>query len=266
MPETHALKRKRDLHVVLLALFISVILALIVGGGAFFWNELEQAKADSAALAKQVKDLGGTPVVAPPPLKGISNDDVRAIVNDELSKHKITLTQAQVSQIAGVAAGMVPKPKNGATPSQAQVQGVVSATIQGFCAQPSKPCQGKTGPKGKDAPPITAAQLSAVVEAFCGEDAAKCRGSRGDTGPAGRGIKSIAKSGETLTVTYTDDTVDTFTVPDGATGATGPEGRGIAKTECQQDGTWLFTYTDGTTQPVDGPCRVQPVPSVPVNK
>lgn len=62
MPESHALKQKRDLHVVLLALFCSIVLALLVGGGAFFWNVLEQTRSDNAALAKQVRSLGGQPV------------------------------------------------------------------------------------------------------------------------------------------------------------------------------------------------------------
>lgn len=223
-------------------------------------DDLEKSRADSAALAKQVKQLGGTPTVAPSPIKGVSNDDVRAIVTDELSKSKIDLTQTQVSQIARVAAAMVPKPKDGITPSSTQVQGVVSATITAFCAQASQPCRGKEGLKGKDAPPITEAQLSAVVGAFCGADAVNCRGPRGEAGSDGRGIKSVTKSGETVTVTYTDGTTDTFTVPDGKDGAAG---RGIAKIECQDDGTWLFTYTDGTTATVDGPCRVHVVPSLP---
>lgn len=222
-------------------------------------DDLEQSRADSAALAKQVEELGGTPTVAPPPIKGISNDDVRAIVNDELSKHKIALTQSEIDQIARVASSMVPKPKNGTTPSSAQVQGVVSATILTFCAQDSQPCRGGEGPKGKDAPPITEAQLSGAVGAFCGEDAVNCRGPRGETGATGRGIKSITKSGETVAVTYTDDTTTTFTVPDGQVGPVGPQGepgRGITSTKCQDDGTWLFLYSDGSTETVEGPCRI----------
>lgn len=225
-------------------------------------DDLEQTRADNAALAKQVEELGGTPTVAPPPTKGISDEDVRAIVTDELSKQKVNLTQVEVDQIARVAATMVPKPKNGTTPSAAQVQGVVSATILTFCAQDSQPCRGGEGPKGKDAPPITEAQLSGAVGAFCGEDAANCRGPRGETGSAGRGIKSITKSGEIVTVTYTDDTTITFTVPDGQVGPQGTPGRGIVSTKCQEDGKWLFTYSDDSTEIVDGPCRVVG-PSVP---
>lgn len=36
----------------------------------------------------------------------------------------------------------------------------------------------------------------------------------------------------------------------------GPQGVGIAAIVCQDDGTWLFTLTDTTTQTVPGPCRI----------
>lgn len=45
----------------------------------------------------------------------------------------------------------------------------------------------------------------------------------------------------------------------GTTGPAGPKGepgRGIADTDCQEDGTWLITYTDGTTSTSRGPCRI----------
>lgn len=45
---------------------------------------------------------------------------------------------------------------------------------------------------------------------------------------------------------------------DGAPGAEGPrgaEGRGIATVTCQQDGSWSFSFTDGTTASTTGPCR-----------
>ncbi|NLA77883.1 MAG: hypothetical protein GX851_08685 [Clostridiales bacterium] len=43
-------------------------------------------------------------------------------------------------------------------------------------------------------------------------------------GDAGRGIESIVKTGETLSVTYTDATTDVFTVPDGSRGESGADG------------------------------------------
>lgn len=138
----------------------------------------------------------------------------------------------------------------------------VASAVATYCNARGE-CQ---GPKGKAAPPITEAQLSAAVGAFCGEDAGNCRGPRGEIGPSGRGVKSITKSGETVTVTYTDDTTITFTIPDGMVGPVGPQGRGIADTDCVEDDTgshWEITYTDGTTDTARGPCRaVATLPSV----
>jgi hypothetical protein len=43
---------------------------------------------------------------------------------------------------------------------------------------------------------------------------------------------------------------------DGVNGTNGADGRGIRSVACQDDGTWLITYTDDTTETADGPCRV----------
>jgi hypothetical protein len=43
---------------------------------------------------------------------------------------------------------------------------------------------------------------------------------------------------------------------DGENGTNGADGRGIRTVACQDDGTWLITYTDDTTETADGPCRV----------
>lgn len=77
-------------------------------------------------------------------------------------------------------------------------------------------------------------QLDAVIAAW----EALLNGTlKGDTG---RGISSITKSGETVTVTYTDDTSDTFTVPNGATG------NGISSISKSGE-TLTVNYTNGTT-------------------
>lgn len=50
--------------------------------------------------------------------------------------------------------------------------------------------------------------------------------------------------------------------PAGATGPAGPQGpagadgRGITSVTCQDDGSWLITYTDSTTSTAQGPCKV----------
>lgn len=42
----------------------------------------------------------------------------------------------------------------------------------------------------------------------------------------------------------------------GEPGQPGTDGRGVLTLTCQDDGTWLITYTDDTTSTTPGPCRV----------
>ena len=198
-------------------------------------NQLEQARADNAALAAQVRALGGKPVVGPPvpPLDKFTAAQtaaIRVIVADQIASTPAKLTQSEISQIARTSAALVPKPRDGKTPTAAQLQPIVTATLAAYCA--GDKCVGKAGKDGrdgadgKDAPAVTDEQLLAAAQqtltAYCAQESRPCDGT------------------------------------DGKDGVDGKDGRGITKTECQQDGTWLFSYTDGTTQTVDGPCRVIP--------
>lgn len=62
MPESSTAKHRRNAIPAALAVLCSAVLALVVGAGSFFWNELEQTRTDNAALANQVRSLGGQPV------------------------------------------------------------------------------------------------------------------------------------------------------------------------------------------------------------
>lgn len=54
--------------------------------------------------------------------------------------------------------------------------------------------------------------------------------------------------------------------PQGPQGVTGPQGergsdgRGVTSVDCQEDGSWLITYTDTTTSTTPGPCRIVIIP------
>ncbi len=89
-------------------------------------------------------------------------------------------------------------------------------------------CSGAQGPEGKQGPAGPAGKDGEQGPA----------GVQGEQGPAGQ-------QGEPGSIG-----------PQGPAGSTGPAGRGIADTDCQEDGTWLISYTDGTTDVVNGPCRV----------
>jgi hypothetical protein len=220
-------------------------------------SEVEsQVAANSKALAEanaRLIALGKTPVPVPPtpaPSPPVQVDEftaeeaaaVRLIVADQIARTPAKLTQAEISQIARIAAALVPKPKDGTTPTAAELQPIVAATLAAYCVDDK--CVGKDGADGKqgdrgepgtDAPAVTDAQLLAAAQqalaAYCAQDSKPCAGTVGPTGPQG------------------------------PQGAEGPAGRGIADTDCQEDGTWLITYSDGTKDTARGPCRI-PVPPV----
>jgi hypothetical protein len=85
----------------------------------------------------------------------------------------------------------------------------------------------------------------------------------GATGPAGKGIASVARTSgngaagttDTYTITYTDATTQTYNIVNGANGATGAAGRGITSIvrtagngAAGTTDTYTITYTDATTQ------------------
>lgn len=182
-----------------------------------------------------------TPIAVPPLPDGLTsaqNAEVRQIVVTELAQQKVTLPPDQVAQIARVAASLVPKPKDGKTPSPDQLQAIAAAAVNQYCANDK--CVGKagepgatvTGPAGKDAPPVTDEQLAARVTAYCATEANPCRG------------------------------------PVGPEGAKGEPGRGIVSgPTCVGEGAesyWITKYTDDTEQRQDGPCRAAAIaPPVP---
>ncbi|EFQ84704.1 hypothetical protein HMPREF0063_10045 [Aeromicrobium marinum DSM 15272] len=87
--------------------------------------------------------------------------------------------------------------------------------------------------------------LPAEVAAFCANDA--CRGQRG--------LDGTTPSNERLLALIRPLIPEPIPGAPGATGDPGPAGRGIASLQCQDDGRWLVTYTDGAAQDA-GPCRV----------
>jgi hypothetical protein len=62
MSDSQHIKPSHELKALLMAIGASLALALFVGAAAFFWSQLEQTKQDNAALANQVRSLGGQPV------------------------------------------------------------------------------------------------------------------------------------------------------------------------------------------------------------
>lgn len=210
MSDSEHAKPRHELKALALALGFTLLVALVVGSLAFFWSQLEQAKADNAALAAQVRSLGGQPVAA------------------------------------GKTGDRGPQGPQG-PPGPQGPQGV-----QGIQGPPGLP--GKQGPIG-----ITGQSPACLLEPT------RCVGPKGATGATGKTGADGADG---------KDGTDGAQGPPGPKGDTGPagpqgdqgpvgadgkDGRGIASITCQEDGTWLITYSDNTTSTTDGPCRVQPL-------
>lgn len=178
---------------------------------------------------------------------------VRAVVVDQLARQHVTLTQPEISQIARAAAALIPKPKDGVTPTVKQLQPIAVAAVAAYCTadrcvrqgkdgKPGEPGATVTGPPGKDAPTITDEQLYAQAQkallAYCSLESKPCQGAIGPTGPIG---------------------------PGGPQGPAGPAAVSISDTDCVGNGAdsyWRISYSDGTTGTATGPCRIDLVPPV----
>ncbi|MFC5268477.1 hypothetical protein ACFPJ1_40765 [Kribbella qitaiheensis] len=170
--------------------------------------------------AKGDKGDPGTP--------GLTTAQVQAIVATAIRNYEPTLTPSQVNQIARVAAPKVVRPRDGRTPTEAELQPLVAVAVTSFCGEDRCVGKGLKGDPGKDAPPVTDERLSALIDtslkAYCaqhngcvgadstvpgpkGEQGDKgAKGDPGEPGPDTSAVKCASMSGELqeLTVTTTD--------------------------------------------------------------
>jgi hypothetical protein len=115
---------------------------------------------------------------------------------------------------------------------------------------------GATGAKGDKGDPgqnATDSQVTDAVQDYCASHGG-CIGAPGQTGAAG----APGANGADSTVPGPQGPQgDPGPIgPPGPAGANGTDGRGITSVTCQDDGTWLITYTDGTTSATQGPCKI----------
>lgn len=229
-------------------------------------SAIEQGKANQDGLKEANRRLAelGKPTVPvptitvtpepPPPalevegLNSVQSAAVRTIIATEAGRLRPALTAADRQQIARTAASLVPKPADGKTPTAAQLQPLVAASVDAFCVggrcqgkpgasvtgPPGRPGDTVTGPPGKDAPPVTDEQLARAIDArfasYCAGEGQPCRGATGE-----QGLK----------------------------GDTGQDGRSIVDTDCVGEGQesyWRITYdrpdsAGNTVENALGPCR-----------
>jgi len=122
---------------------------------------------------------------------------------------------------------------------------------------------GVQGAQGRTGPGPTAAQIAAAVDDWC--KAGMCKGEDGEDstvpGPTGEPGQDSTVPGPMGPAgpAGADSTVPGPPGVHGEQGPAGPagqDGRGVQSVTCQEDGSWLITYTDGATSTTDGPCRV----------
>lgn len=184
-------------------------------------------------------------VVTPEGLSAAQIETVRAVITNELVGYK--LPAAAVSQIAAAAAALVPKPKDGHTPTPAELKPLAVAAQAAYCADGKcipKPGangtpgrDGTPGTDGKDAPAVTAAQIQPIVAeaftAYCNQESKPCDGQKGAQGEPG-------KQGEM--------------------------GRGITSMTCPNDDNvltadpWVIRWTSDPVQTEGGVCRAAGIP------
>jgi hypothetical protein len=119
------------------------------------------------------------------------------------------------------------------------------------------PTPGAKGDTGDRGPGPTTDQIIRAVSEWCLANITNCQGPAGPAGAPGVGTPG----------TNGTDGTDGTNGADGAPGApgtpgtNGTNGRGIVSTTCQEDGTWLIAYDDGTSQTTAGPCRIVVIPT-----
>jgi hypothetical protein len=173
-------------------------------------------------LADQVKQLGGTPKVEPPPgptgSPGPTGPAGRGITGTSISAGHLFVTYS-----------------DGATEDKGQVQGAA----------------GVTGPAGRGITGANATSGHLVLSYSDGSTADAGQvvgkdGAVGATGAAGRGVQSVTNNNGHLIVTYTDSiTEDAGPLPAGPPGPTGPQG--LPGTAGQPPAGWTWTDTLGRT-------------------
>lgn len=131
-------------------------------------------------------------------------------------------------------------------------------------------CHGSDGEDGDDAPPMTQEQIFAGFTEWCSTDP-RCVGEPGRDGADSTTPGPPGRPPTAQEILAAVEAVCADGACDGTDGTNGKDGRGVADVECRvaedvpnDGGDWLYHYTDGTTETVEGPCRVvQPTPSPP---
>jgi hypothetical protein len=222
-----------------------------------------QAQTDAGKAIRAVEEANrrlkaaGKPQVPVPTLAPASPADapsgltaeqiavIRSIVLGELATQSLNLSASDRDQLVKTVVALVPKPKDGVSPTDAQIQARVDAAVAARCADDK--CRGRDGTGGTDGQPgpgPTDEQLLAAskqaLETYCAQESKPCDGKDGQ--PGGEG--SPGQAGKDAEPAYSVDDMD-----------------------CVGDDTasvWRIYLSNGTDQKTfdrPGPCRIGPDPN-----
>lgn len=202
---------------------------------------------------RRLKAAGKPQVPVPPispapttePVEGFTAQQlalVRAIVVGELASQPLVLSAADRDQIVKTVVALVPKSKDGVSPTDAQIKARVDAALAARCADDK--CRGRDGTAGTVGQPgpgptdeqlLTAAKQA--LELYCAQESKPCKGEPGEPG------------GE------------------GSPGKDAPPPYSVVDMDCVGDDTasvWRIYLGNGTDQKTfdrPGPCRIGPDPN-----
>lgn len=167
---------------------------------------------------------------------------VRAVVVGELASQPLVLSAADRDQIVKTVVAMIPKPKDGVSPTDAQIKARVDAAVAARCS--GDKCKGPAGTPGDPGKGPTDEQLldaaQQALATYCAQESKPCRGESGQ--PGGQG-------------------------PAGPAGTDAPPPYSVTDMDCVGDDTasvWRIYLSNGTDQKTFdrlGPCRIGPDPN-----
>lgn len=210
MSDPEHVKPRHELKALLLAVAASLGLAVFVGTAAFFWTELQQTRNDNAALANQVRSLGGQPVAegkpgdkgppGPQGPQGLPGPQGPPGAPGRQGPIGITGQSPQCLLEPTKCVGPKGAPGSPGSPGSPGADGK-----DGTAGKTGLP--GPAGPAGKDG--------TNGVDGAPGKDGVNgVNGTNGVDGKDGRGIESITcQSDGTWLISYTDDTTSTTDGP-----------------------------------------------------
>lgn len=200
-------------------------------------SRVEELETDVAAYDaatrkanRRLVDAGKKPVTVPsqpvavPVVSGepvLTAAGVLTMIQSEVASTRGTLTQSQRDAIVSAAAVRAAR----SLPDRALSDTELRALVRREVARIPVPVAGPAGAPGRDGRPPTQDELTAALAALCG---GSCRGADGPSGPDG-------ERGE-----------------QGPRGDTGADGRGVTSIDCTDASELVVTYSDGTTQTVQG--------------